>query len=80
MDIDSDGIVSPATEGLLLSRVVAGMTGDAVIANALSAGATRNTWGLIRDSVIMQCGMTTVLPWRSHYENPVATVSGGSYI
>ena len=61
-DIDGDGIVSPATDGLLLSRAAAGMTGNAVIANALGAGAKRNTWVLIRDYLIRQCGMTTVLP------------------
>ncbi|MEO7254224.1 MAG: hypothetical protein ABIZ64_08300 [Casimicrobium sp.] len=61
-DIDGDGIVSPATDGLLLSRAAAGMTGNAVIANALGAGAKRNTWPLIRDYLITQCGMTNVMP------------------
>ncbi len=61
-DIDGDGIVSPATDGLLLSRAAAGMTGNAVIANALGTNATRNTWPLIRDYLITQCGMAKVLP------------------
>ena len=61
-DIDGDGIVSPATDGLLLARAAAGMTGNAVIANALGAGAKRNTWPLIRDYLITQCGMTNVMP------------------
>jgi len=62
MDVDGDGVVSPTTDGLLLARVAAGMTGNAVIAGAVGAGARRNSWPLIRDHLILQCGMSTVKP------------------
>ena len=56
-DIDGDGKVLPTTDGLLLARVAAGMTGNAVISGAIGAGAARNTWPRIRDYLITQCGM-----------------------
>ena len=56
-DIDGDGKVLPTTDGLLLARVAAGMTGNAVISGAIAAGAPRNTWPQIRDYLITQCGM-----------------------
>ena len=56
-DIDGDGKVLPTTDGLLLARVAAGMTGNAVISGAVGAGAPRNTWPRIRDYLITQCGM-----------------------
>jgi uncharacterized delta-60 repeat protein len=56
-DIDGDGQVLPTTDGLLLTRVAAGLTGNAVITGAVGAGAPRNTWPEIRDYLITQCGM-----------------------
>ena len=56
-DIDGDGKVLPTTDGLLLARVAAGLTGNAAISGAVGAGAARNTWPLIRDYLITQCGM-----------------------
>jgi hypothetical protein len=61
-DIDGDGKVLPTTDGLLLARASLGMTGSAVIAGAVGLGAARPTWPLIRDYLIMQCGMSTVRP------------------
>jgi uncharacterized delta-60 repeat protein len=59
-DIDGDGKVLPTTDGLLLARVSAGLTGNSAIAGALGAGATRNTWVAIRDFLVTQCGMAIV--------------------
>jgi uncharacterized delta-60 repeat protein len=56
-DIDGDGQVLPTTDGLLLTRVAAGLTGNAVITGAVAPGAPRNTWPEIRDYLITQCGM-----------------------
>ena len=56
-DVDGDGKVLSTTDGLLLTRVAAGLTGNAVISGAIGAGAARNTWPLIRDNLITQCGM-----------------------
>jgi len=62
MDIDGDGKVLPTTDGLLLARASAGLTGSAVTTGAIGVGATRNTWPLVRDYLVTQCGMTTILP------------------
>ena len=56
-DIDGDGKVLPTTDGLLMTRAAAGLTGNAVISGAIGAGAPRNTWPQIRDYLITQCGM-----------------------
>jgi uncharacterized delta-60 repeat protein len=56
-DIDGDGKVLPTTDGLLLARASAGLTGNAVISGAVGVGAQRSTWPAIRDYLITQCGM-----------------------
>jgi uncharacterized delta-60 repeat protein len=61
-DIDGDGKVLATTDGLLLARASLGMTGNVVLSGALGLGAQRNTWEEIRDYLITQCGMKTVLP------------------
>ena len=35
LDIDGNGTIDPATDGLLIMRYMLGMRGDALIANAL---------------------------------------------
>ncbi len=57
LDIDNDGKILPTTDGLLLSRAAAGLTGNAVISGAIGAGALRNDWPKIRDYLVTQCGM-----------------------
>jgi uncharacterized delta-60 repeat protein len=57
LDIDNDGKILPTTDGLLLSRAAAGLTGDAMITGAIGAGALRNDWPKIRDYLNTQCGM-----------------------
>ena len=60
MDIDGDGKVLPATDGLILTRIALGITGNAALAGAISPAATRNTWVKVRDYLVNQCGMTVV--------------------
>jgi serine protease len=60
LDIDGDGTVSTATDGLMLLRVALGLTGDAVVANATAPGAPRVTWAQVRPYLVQQCGL--ILP------------------
>ena len=48
LDIDGDRIVDPLTDGLLLARAMMGLTGAAVINNAIGANAARTSWAQIR--------------------------------
>jgi hypothetical protein len=57
VDIDGNGTFSPATDGLMLSRVLAGVRGPEVLTNALGSGATRNTWPEVRDFLRDACGV-----------------------
>jgi len=58
MDIDGDGTVLATTDGLLLARAAVGITGNAIVAGALSAAAMRTSWPQIRDFLVSQCGMS----------------------
>lgn len=58
MDVDGDGKVLPTTDGLLLTRIALGISGNAVLAGAISPTATRDTWPKVRDYLVNQCGMT----------------------
>lgn len=55
-DIDGNGVTDAKTDGLMLMRMMLKMSGNAVIANAVGAGATRSSWIAIRDYVNTQCG------------------------
>lgn len=57
MDIDGDGVVNPATDGLLLTRISLGIKGSAALAGALGASATRTTWTQVRDYLFSECNM-----------------------
>jgi len=57
LDIDDDGFVKPATDGLMWLRVMLGIRGNAVLAAPMNAGAQRNTWPLIRDHLSNNCGI-----------------------
>ena len=60
-DFDGDGRVLATTDALILTRVALGMTGNAVVNGiTFSANASRNTWPLIRDYLVTQCGMSLV--------------------
>lgn len=60
-DLDGDGLMTATVDGLIYMRVMLGMTGNAVVNGiAFPANATRNTWPLIRDYLVTQCGMSLV--------------------
>ena len=58
MAIDGDGKAQALSDGLMITRVMLGMTGNAVTAGAVGVGATRTTWAAIRNYLVTQCGMT----------------------
>lgn len=61
MDIDGDGRVLATTDALILTRIALGITDNAVIGGITFAPhSTRNTWPLIRDYLVSQCGMSLV--------------------
>ncbi len=60
-DFDGDGHILATTDALIFTRVALGITGNAVIGGiTFSSNATRNTWPLIRDYLVTQCGMSLV--------------------
>lgn len=60
-DLDGDGLFLATTDALMYTRVALGITGPAVVAGiTFASGATRNTWPLIREYLITQCGMSLV--------------------
>jgi uncharacterized delta-60 repeat protein len=58
-DVDGDGLVTATTDMLIGTRIALGLRGTSVI-NGISfpANAKRNTWPLIRDYLVSQCGMS----------------------
>ena len=59
LDIDGDVSVLATTDMLIGNRVALGITGSAVVDGvACAPTATRNTWPLIRDYLVTQCGMS----------------------
>ena len=61
MDIDGDGRVLPTTDALILARASLGLSGAAVL-NGIATTGPRNTWPLIRDFLVNQCGMSNLAP------------------
>ena len=61
LDIDGDGSVLATTDSLIHARIALGITGPAVV-NGITfpPTATRNSWPLIRDYLVTQCGMSLV--------------------
>ena len=61
LDVDGDGLFVATKDALILARIALGISGDAVIGGITFAPhATRNTWPLIRDYLVTQCGMSLV--------------------
>ena len=60
-DVDGDGFFLATTDALIYTRIALGITGPAVV-NGITfpPTATRNTWPLIRDYLVTQCGMSLV--------------------
>jgi uncharacterized delta-60 repeat protein len=62
LDIDGDGQVFSTTDALIMSRAAAKVAGSAIIGGiTFPANATRNTWPLVRDYLVRQCGMSIAL-------------------
>ena len=61
LDIDGDSRVLATTDSLIHARIALGITGNAVV-NGITfpPGSMRNTWPLIRDYLVRQCGMSLV--------------------
>ena len=63
LDIDGDGLLNPAIDGLILARAILGFTGNAIFHGiTMPLTATRTKWGTngaddIRTFLISQCGM-----------------------
>lgn len=43
-DLDGDGRIQLTTDGVIATRLIAGLSGEAVLTNALGTGATRTNW------------------------------------
>lgn len=62
LDIDGNGSVTAATDGLLLLRALLGFGGTAVTDGALGTGTkSRGDWSLIRQYLSSTCGLGAVL-------------------
>lgn len=60
LDIDGDGVLNANRDGLMYTRILLGLTGTAVTANAISTlnPPPRRTWDAIRLHLINDCGMS----------------------
>jgi uncharacterized delta-60 repeat protein len=59
LDFDGNGLVTATIDGLIATRVMLGVRGPAVIGGiGFPANAKRNTWPLIRDYLVSQCGLS----------------------
>jgi hypothetical protein len=56
LDVDGDGIIRANTDGLILMRVMLGMTGLAV-SSAAAPGAPRSTWADLRSYLNSNCAL-----------------------
>jgi Domain of unknown function (DUF4394) len=63
LDIDGDGVLNANRDGLMYTRILLGLTGTAVTANAISTinPPPRRTWDAIRLHLINDCGMSSLL-------------------
>lgn len=58
-DIDGDGRTTATIDGLIMTRVMLGLTGTAVTGGiTFPTAAPRKTWSAIRSYLVTQCGMT----------------------
>jgi hypothetical protein len=58
-DIDGDGRSTATVDGLIMTRVMLGLTGTAVTGGiTFPAAAPRKTWSAIRSYLVTHCAMT----------------------
>lgn len=58
LDLDGDGHVTAATDGLMLLRIALGLTGTAVTNNAINLTGTRSDWTSVKNYVNTTCGLS----------------------
>jgi hypothetical protein len=58
-DVDGNGQIHATSDGLIINRVMLGMTGTAV-SSAAQPGAPRSTWTSIRNFLSASCGYTNL--------------------
>jgi hypothetical protein len=58
LDLDGDGVVTAATDGLMLLRISLGLTGAAVTTNAINLAGTRPDWPSVRTYLNTTCGLS----------------------
>jgi hypothetical protein len=56
LDVDGDGSINFTTDGLMVVRMMLGLTGAAVTENAIANNATRPTWTEISSNLTAYCG------------------------
>jgi hypothetical protein len=59
-DVDGNGQIHATSDGLIINRVMLGMTGTAV-SSAAQPGAPRSTWTSIRNFLAASCGYTNLV-------------------
>jgi hypothetical protein len=53
LDLDGNGEVDALTDGVMLIRILSGLTGDAVTNNAIGNDASRTTWAQIQPLIVL---------------------------
>jgi len=61
LDLDGNGILDPATDGLLFQRYLLGLTGDALAANAVATNAQRADGAAINGHLVVGCNPASPL-------------------
>lgn len=81
LDLDGDGVVSPLTDGLMLSRALFGMTDSTVTGNALPTPLPpRATWSAIQSHMNSNCGTTFGVATSPSTPNQCLDVDGDGVI
>lgn len=58
-DIDGDGVISAATDGVMIARLMAGFTGSVVTADVANSAGARPNWASINTYVGTTCSLLT---------------------
>ena len=53
LDLDGNGEIDALTDGMMLIRILSGLTGDAVTKNAIGDNASRTTWAQIQPLIVL---------------------------
>ena len=61
MDVDGDGVIA-INDALLFARATMGLSGNAVVQNAVAPHAVRNQWFDMRAYLMRKCGMQGLRP------------------